>query len=498
LRYPFGGSIVTPKSSLLKHMSYPNPADLWQLNPDEFNKWRRENDLKHLFECFQKRLPHYDEWLKSFGIDTKYILESDKPGQFFYGEYDVYCVKTIKKEYNNYDFYRVHNEKHNQDLLVSLKKPEEGEKIEYVKFTPYFAWVKNVKGERAPINNPFGGGFDTFRYTSGIAPQVPEACQWVIAPGMQVLKLGGTQIESWLSLYGRNLDFANLDFLEIKGKGSWSTGLEIFYSHCDYLKLDDVEANFTEFYECHFRKLKVENSRLFGIAFTKCDLFQSYFENTSISGLLIVHSAVSGLSFNRVETDEIYYYPPKKHYYESLGITYEVISKNFKQLRVLYQSNGMRQESSESFYKERLYEMKSKLPHFQFFKAIPYLWKYGWKYVWKELRKSVVSLTKFITDFISYVIWGFGERPLRIIATSLVVILIFSLFYFNSSIQDATGNYINSLYFSVVTFTTLGFGDITPLKSDGSFYKLLVASEALMGAFCMGLVVAGFANKSRY
>jgi hypothetical protein len=49
-----------------------------------------------------------------------------------------------------------------------------------------------------------------------------------------------------------------------------------------------------------------------------------------------------------------------------------------------------------------------------------------------------------------------------------------------------------------VTFTTLGFGDISPLNCGGTLYKFLVAFEALMGAFCMGLIVAGFANKSRY
>ena len=54
---------------------------------------------------------------------------------------------------------------------------------------------------------------------------------------------------------------------------------------------------------------------------------------------------------------------------------------------------------------------------------------------------------------------------------------------------------VNAVYFSVITFTTVGFGDILPKTPD---LKLIYASEALFGCFTMGLVVAGFSNKSRY
>jgi len=479
-------------------MSQLKPAELWQMSPSEFNKWRRENDLKLLFDSFQKGLPHFDDWLNSNNLSIDFILSTDKPGQFFYWDKNVYCEKSIKGEFTRYAFYQVYDEKQEQDLLKSLDKPKEGETTEYRKFTPYFVWVKEIKGIAKPVKTRYSGDWDTFRYVLGNAAESPEHCEWVITPGVTVLKLGGTRIESWLSLYGRNLDFTNLDFLEIEGKGSWSTGIEIFYSHCANMKLMNVEANFAEFYECYFMKLSVYNSRLYGITLTRCELFQSYFENVSISSLLIIHSAVSGLSFNRVETDTIYYFPPKKHYYESQSMSNETISKNFKQLRVLYQSNGMRQEASESYYKERLYEMKGLWAKSQLLKATTYVRKYSWSYAWEQFKKSAIILVKFLSNFISYAIWGFGERPLRILATALLIILSFSFIYMASPINHVSGDFINSLYFSVVTFTTLGYGDISPMSSGAPIHKILVAIEALAGAFCMGLIVAGFANKSRH
>ena len=50
----------------------------------------------------------------------------------------------------------------------------------------------------------------------------------------------------------------------------------------------------------------------------------------------------------------------------------------------------------------------------------------------------------------------------------------------------------DSLYFSFVTFTTLGLGDIRPLNDLGKF---LICFEAAIGAFLIALFVVVFARK---
>jgi voltage-gated potassium channel Kch len=96
-------------------------------------------------------------------------------------------------------------------------------------------------------------------------------------------------------------------------------------------------------------------------------------------------------------------------------------------------------------------------------------------------------------------LWGYGERPGRVFAFALTLIGVFAIVYFVG--HDRLANFpnsaraLNALYFSVVTFTTLGYGDILPADNG---MKLVCALEAITGAFTMGMVVAGFANRSRY
>jgi hypothetical protein len=48
----------------------------------------------------------------------------------------------------------------------------------------------------------------------------------------------------------------------------------------------------------------------------------------------------------------------------------------------------------------------------------------------------------------------------------------------------------NTQYYSVVTFTTLGYGDLSP----NGFIKIFAACEAILGALTLGFLVAGLSR----
>ena len=55
------------------------------------------------------------------------------------------------------------------------------------------------------------------------------------------------------------------------------------------------------------------------------------------------------------------------------------------------------------------------------------------------------------------------------------------------------GGFLNCLYFSVVTFTTLGYGDFQPVVGLSRFF---VSIEAIIGAFTMALFAYTLGRKT--
>jgi hypothetical protein len=102
------------------------------------------------------------------------------------------------------------------------------------------------------------------------------------------------------------------------------------------------------------------------------------------------------------------------------------------------------------------------------------------------------------------VLWGYGERPSRLMACALAFCVLCAACYFFMGIRAGerciagTGSLptvehvFECLYFSVVTFNTVGYGDVTPC---GVASRAVAALEAFAGVFTMGLFVTANVRK---
>ena len=101
---------------------------------------------------------------------------------------------------------------------------------------------------------------------------------------------------------------------------------------------------------------------------------------------------------------------------------------------------------------------------------------------------------------------GYGERPLNVVKFSVVFILLCAFVYYGlginqngasvgfdtaSSLRENFFNFFNCRYFSIVTFTTLGYGDLTPV----GLARVTAAFEAFVGSFTLALYVVVFVKK---
>ncbi len=148
--------------------------------------------------------------------------------------------------------------------------------------------------------------------------------------------------------------------------------------------------------------------------------------------------------------------------------------------------------------------------------AILWTWPFGdWNPSTVIAVAVFVSAAVYVVVFLSFFRVGIpnGMAFGMVLASSALLIATFSLFYTEVGIlcagavcpdpdgraavcvSDCTGvsagpviavhDRVAAFYFSVVTFTTLGYGDFQPLPE----YRLVAAAQAVLGYVVLGLVV---------
>ncbi len=129
--------------------------------------------------------------------------------------------------------------------------------------------------------------------------------------------------------------------------------------------------------------------------------------------------------------------------------------------------------------------------------------EFGYKELLTRRKQMPRGSSARIGSFIVDLVCGYGEKPQNTIFFSLLLIGLCALGYFflgvshnGELLQFAWENgwkrnvlnFMTTLYYSVVTFTTLGYGDITPIGLS----RVLAAVEAFLGSFSIALFVVVF------
>ena len=52
-----------------------NATELWQLSPEQFNEWRRENDYPLIWTLLVASLPHFGDWMTEQKIEKSVIFQ---------------------------------------------------------------------------------------------------------------------------------------------------------------------------------------------------------------------------------------------------------------------------------------------------------------------------------------------------------------------------------------------------------------------------------------
>lgn len=267
----------------------------------------------------------------------------------------------------------------------------------------------------------------------------------------------------------KGLHFDHLDYrvdlgrVRFEGLNLWSCRLEnVNFKDAVFV---DCSLGLGAFSEAYLRSVRFEECDLLGCKFEHSILDYVSFERSQLRFVSWTESQIESTAFPPVLEEE------KKERWDAARDIY-------KALRLNLHAIGDEAGASWATYKQCVMERKNH---------------------WKKKRRFA-----WLGSMLMDLLWGYGEKPTRLFFFSLAFCTLCAFGYFTFGItfantcpsgltlQDPETYFYRCLYFSFVTFTTLGYGDLAPCSAMSRF---LASLEAFSGVFIMGLFVTANVRK---
>lgn len=433
----------------------PDILDLWSLSEEKFIEWRRRNDYPILLNHFDKVLPLFKEWKDNNKLTNEIIIESGFITPFI----EKKRSKRKKSLFLTKQFWNT-----NESLVVKNSRHEGKHhylgtdyRFEFIlEFTSYLDWLA-TKGQSANIlyiNSRHSSDTDAERVFI-------HADVYANKSDFELLKMGGIEIpvtDYNILNRGKIIEFANLSGLKLTGKMNFGElgNLSCYYCACDRWLANNFSMPMIELNHCSVSNFTLFHSKLQQWKFYDCIVNGDFF-NTKLYSTSIIGGSFAPVIQDSTLSDTHIFSDPN------------IVNNNFSGYRMfkkIYQNQGDDDIAKAYFIKEN------------------------------EFIRSKSKGLDYITKSLSYFYWEYGRKPHRIIYFSLAIILLFGfIFWLGSSwvaFDDKAQGFSlwDGLYFSTITFTTLGYGDYSPT----GWLKILCAIEAFSGVVNMGFIIAGYSN----
>lgn len=446
-----------------------DPAELWRMNGEDFNNWREKYDYPRIVNYFKAKSLDFENWMKDQDLSDD-ILIKYSPSTFLRDQPYLYIYTVLDNERKEKELvsetrYSINETFSNNNLVIKRKE-----------VIVYPVWYQHKTKNVSP----------------GISVNMKQGRSHLILSELELLDIGNCHLKDMFLLGDRHLDFINISDLRITNC-FFNTIVKLWFCSAVNLSIEGdlafIDAYNSQFYEVFNQKnrnLKLTNGNFQSWVFRNCGL------NLSASNSILHLWEFSGWDFNAtISNTDI-----REYKFNNSEIRYPIdlgrVNRFHSHIKRLYSQIGKKKEASQHYYLEKTFERKSFL-HLKVNYSNEYI---RHKNLGTILNMKILYLFKYLYSCIQNILWGYGERPVRIFGISLLTIFIFTLIYYyspNASL-DTRNDFLNSLYYSMVTFTTVGYGDIIQPRG---LLRILSGFEALFGLTFWGILIAGFTSKAK-
>jgi len=247
------------------------------------------------------------------------------------------------------------------------------------------------------------------------------------------------------------------------------------FENCKFKGQGEEQAVFSK---CYFDDVEFEicNGQQKSILyFENCRLKNATISSSNLKSLIIKNSFCWDVKIKKNNIQELSI---------SVANVYNMIIKKNREIKKLsidnfrgIETTGFYDNEYEAFYCTGSWHLKRKFEDKAFIHSYKKenKWKaLGWKWLGGNYGESVICFS----------IW-----PLLIFSVFSCIYYFKPQFFFHCYGWE---NWFQPIYFSIVTFSTLGFGDIHPITGWGQF---CVVIEVIFGYIFLGGIVSLFANK---
>lgn len=238
-------------------------------------------------------------------------------------------------------------------------------------------------------------------------------------------------------------------------------------------------------------RVNLRDGHLFGINLKGARLFKANLTHANLKEAVLEGSDLLGVNLQNADLERVRWGPGnilRNHTdaeklaadgdHQGARAKYLEAEEVYRSIRKSYEASGTADVAGDFFY---------------------------WEMVTKRMQMPFFSFSRFWSWLVD-ILCGYGEMPYRIISSS-VIYIVFNAFIFcllgmyhdgevyvfsaDASFMENLTIFGNAVYFSVVTFTTLGYGEFTPVGWSRPFAAL----EAFNGAFMIALFILAFVKK---